>query len=69
MIVHVTDIHDDYCMLILNAEVTGVCAKCLLSTTIMQESSHTVSQEVAREAADGECASSGVPHIWRQAVC
>jgi len=24
---------------------------------------------VAREAAGGECASSGVPHVWRQAVC
>ena len=35
----------------------------------MQKSSHTVGQEVAGEAAGGECASACVPHIWRQAVC
>ena len=35
---------------------------------ILQEGPHRVSQEVAGEAAGGECASSGLPHICWQAL-
>ena len=39
------------------------------SDVILQEGPHRVSQEMAGEAAGGECPSSSLPHICRQTLC